>query len=593
MNDTEIAQEIVSLAENATPLSPDDVVPTRHSPRSPKGGRNNELTSEAGRLRRQGLDADAIHERLRVLNVERFDEPLPDQELRTIARGVAKRYPPGPEASSLEFRPFPVDVLPAPLDAFTSEMSAAIGCDPSYIALGVSTVCAAAAGDVRRIRVKSTWEEPAIIWGMINGVSGSKKTPALRAVMEPARQIEIEIRREREKLLAKLKNEQKQTQAKTDQSKRKTLSADQPSRDQFVVGDTTMEAFTKAINDNPMGVLLQRDELAGTLGGLNQYKGGKGNDAAALLELFSTYGMSRNRVSDDEDSMFVARSFVCILGGIQPSTARRVLGSEHFDNGLASRFLIASPPTPRDRWSEATASPEVIQAYASLVRKLYVMRKFCPQSKYAQPKSIALSVSGKQRFVQAYNSFAEHGDSLSERKSAAHSKLKGYIARIALVFHLVKVAACDKTLEDSDLVDAASVDAAAQVVDWFWHETLRTYAMIDRDRGDDQGQRLLQVIRELGGAATPDEVRKRKRLFKTNAQAKAAMDALAASGRAEWRDRPKPGGPGRPARELCLVEARDSGISDYGDAQSKRDRAILEAFRAAQNKLRSVDGGRR
>jgi hypothetical protein len=62
-----------------------------------EGGRNNALTSLAGKLRQAGLDSDQIHTTLLEENQKRCVPPLPDTEVRTIAYSVG-RYPVAPDA---------------------------------------------------------------------------------------------------------------------------------------------------------------------------------------------------------------------------------------------------------------------------------------------------------------------------------------------------------------------------------------------------------------------------------------------------------------------------------------------------------------
>lgn len=76
----------------------------------PEGGRNNFLTSEAGKLQRIGLDPSALRAALQELNQTRCQPPLSGDEVDGIARSVL-RYPPQlsavvvPEAGS--FVPIP------------------------------------------------------------------------------------------------------------------------------------------------------------------------------------------------------------------------------------------------------------------------------------------------------------------------------------------------------------------------------------------------------------------------------------------------------------------------------------------------------
>jgi hypothetical protein len=57
----------------------------------PQGQRNSTLTSWGGSLRRRGASEQEINDMLRVLN--RRCQPLPDEDLATIAGSVARYAP--------------------------------------------------------------------------------------------------------------------------------------------------------------------------------------------------------------------------------------------------------------------------------------------------------------------------------------------------------------------------------------------------------------------------------------------------------------------------------------------------------------------
>ncbi len=76
-----------------------------------EGGRNNYLTSLAGVLRKHGADEEVIYAALEKVNETRFDPPLADAEVRTVARSVA-RYEPDP-FSGVTFKVPAVDPAPS------------------------------------------------------------------------------------------------------------------------------------------------------------------------------------------------------------------------------------------------------------------------------------------------------------------------------------------------------------------------------------------------------------------------------------------------------------------------------------------------
>lgn len=92
------------------------------------------------------------------------------------------------KAEIQRFRSFPKNILPAPIDGFVGSFSEAIGCEPSFVALPMLTVFAAAIGNTHRLRIKQSWHVPPIIWAVIVGESGTQKTPAFQLVLKPVRE---------------------------------------------------------------------------------------------------------------------------------------------------------------------------------------------------------------------------------------------------------------------------------------------------------------------------------------------------------------------------------------------------------------------
>jgi AAA domain/Bifunctional DNA primase/polymerase, N-terminal/Primase C terminal 1 (PriCT-1) len=83
---------------------------TQLTGKTPQGARNATLTSVAGVMRREGMALDALEAALLVENAARCSPPLPDDEVRRIARSVA-RYEPAVKVAIV-----PPVQWPAPLD---------------------------------------------------------------------------------------------------------------------------------------------------------------------------------------------------------------------------------------------------------------------------------------------------------------------------------------------------------------------------------------------------------------------------------------------------------------------------------------------
>jgi len=92
-------------------------------------------------------------------------------------------------ASHLKWIPFPLEILPPIIQKYVELGSAAMGCDPTYIALPILSMLATVIGTTRRIILKHSWKEPAMVWTVIIARSGTMKSPALDYALSPLKKI--------------------------------------------------------------------------------------------------------------------------------------------------------------------------------------------------------------------------------------------------------------------------------------------------------------------------------------------------------------------------------------------------------------------
>ncbi len=77
------------------------------------------------------------------------------------------------DAPDLSYRPFPADLLPAPLATLAREAATAFECDAAMVALPALVVVSAAIGNRARIKLKADWIEPCALWGVVVAASGT------------------------------------------------------------------------------------------------------------------------------------------------------------------------------------------------------------------------------------------------------------------------------------------------------------------------------------------------------------------------------------------------------------------------------------
>src|ERR1019366_7027499 len=113
---------------------------------------------------------------------------------------------------------------------------------------------------------------------------------------------------------------------------------------------------------------------------------------------------------------------------------------------------------------------------------------------------------------------------------AALSKMRGYVAKFALICHVVDHV--DMRGIDNRGVTLDSVQRAIGLVDWFAHEARRIYRMRTKmtSRADQNRQDLLAFIRRNGGQVTSREVVRQISRFGNTTAAKAELATLPHNG---------------------------------------------------------------
>ncbi len=490
---------------------------------------------------------------------------LTDKQVRAHLEIWADRIAPVETDASVpdseKFQPFPVSVLPEPLCSFVASSATAIGCDASYIALPLLAALAAAIGNTRRIQLKRGWSEPAIVWAVIVGESGTQKTPAFRLVLQPLRDLQARAMKAHAAALDTHEAELLRFEKRLAEWKRSKSNTDPPSKPEppaaarMIVSDTTVEALAPILLANPRGVLLARDEIGGWLGSFDRYSGGKGGaDEAHWLSMHGGECLVVDRKTGTPRTIYIPSAAVSVTGGIQPGILNRALGAEHRESGLLARLLLAMPPRRAKQWTEAEISPLTEAALLAIFERLYELDFVRDADGDAHPITLPLSPAGKAAWIKFYNEHGREQADLTGDLSAAWSKLEGYAARLALVIHCVRWAAEDPTLMVADEVDEQSVGTGIALSRWFGHEARRVYSILAEDDEARDRRRLAEWIERRGGGVTLRELTHGVRQFRgdTNA-ARAALDDLVKAGIGRWTQ-PAPGSAGgRPSPRFELT----------------------------------------
>jgi hypothetical protein len=504
-----------------------------------------------------GCQGKSWKELLPILDPERLWQATKSQPDSRMSR----KPPPRP-ASIAEYRPFPLDTLPEPMRSFVTAAGAAIVCDPVFIALPLLAALASVIGTTRRIRLKRGWEEFPILWTAVVARSGTVKSPAFERAMRTIRLWEWKKTKEHEKAMHAYIEASNQYASELTEWKKngRTEGASQPKRPEkparhhLYTEDTTVEALCGVIDEQPRGTLMARDEMSGWFGSFDAYRQGKGGDVAHWLNMHGGRSVKVNRKTGEKTCLFIPMAAVCVAGGIQPRVLQKSLTGEHFANGLAARLLVAMPPTKAKKWSESEIPYKVEKDLESVFEKLLKLEFKPSDDGESRPVDLGLTEDAKDLWIKFVNAHGIEQLELDEDLAAAWSKLEGYASRLALIFHLIRQAAGDPSLESPEYVDVHSMRAGIKLARWFGNEARRVYAVL-RESDEDRAQRdALDRIRNLGGEVS---VRRWQQLrsHATSDDAEHELQQFVDAELGTW-DHPKPDATGGRPTKVFLLRAK-------------------------------------
>ncbi|MCE9543999.1 MAG: DUF3987 domain-containing protein [Planctomycetia bacterium] len=459
--------------------------------------------------------------------------------------------------------PFPVDALPEPVADLVAEGAEAIGCDASYLALPKLVAVASAIGNSRTIFLSDTWQEPAVIWAASVGDSGTLKSPAHERALAPLRRRQADAfavhdaaMQVHEGLLQVFEANRKAWQAKGRKAGEPPPETPQrPVCVRYLVSDTTIEALAQRLSENPRGLLIEADELAGWLRSFDKYRAGKGGDCAAWLSMHRAGAVTVDRKTGERPQLYIPRAAVSVCGGIQPGILRACIGREHAEDGLLARLLLSYPPRRQKQWRDATIHPATLVAIDSLFGRLLELNANTDKHGAWQPVALPLTPEAKRLWIVFYNEHAAELADLSGDLAACWSKLEGYAARLALICQLIHG-------PESEAIDEDAMQSGIALARWFGAEARRVYGLLAEDDDDRDRRQLVEWIEGHGGNVTAHELAHGPRAYRGNpTAAEAALAALVKAGYGKWETRPAGAGGGRPTRAFVLGTCGGTGTT--------------------------------
>lgn len=499
----------------------------------PEGGRNEFIFKFGCSLISRGVPLEQLSELLRGLNQIKCSPPLDDFELTSIIESVAKYEDNDQEPIPLpknKVFPFPVEVLPYALQKVLTACANSIVCPVDYLALPLLSAAGVAIGNSRAIEIKMGWIEGPRIFTAVVAKPGSRKSPANRIILMPIYKMQAEMadeyeqrRNEYEKELNIYEGVLKEWQ-KSKNGEPKPAPPQQPSMGQIVTTDSTLEALASVLKRNPRGILYNSDELTGWVRSFNQYKAAKGADRQAWLSLWSGTSMVVNR-KNSTIPLVIDSPFVGVTGGLPPDVLSDLIDERGREDGFIHRILFAYPDSTSLEWTEHEISSESFEHLEKAFRGLTAL-----DYDLGIPKLIRFEPEAKRVWVEFISDhYREQEDpSFPDSLRGPWAKMEGYAARLALIIHMLRYV-CDETPQED--IDAKSMCAAADLIDYFKSHTRRVYSELRSTPDDKKAEGTLSWIQSKGGTVTARDLQRNHVAgVKKSSEAKSLLKDLAERG---------------------------------------------------------------
>lgn len=285
---------------------------------------------------------------------------------------------------------YPVRSLVGPLRSFV-EWAARDGLHPETAGAAGLAALVTLTGPAR-LRLSEVKEVRAILWIALIGIPSSGKSPAFEHAFARIRERYAAGYEAYESLL-----EEWETKRGTDGE----TAGPKPAKPQpLEYDDATVEAVARWLlarsqesGKDPSGAVID-DELASTLEGLNQYKGGQGADRSKWLKLWTGADLSIQRVGrggeKNEVHIYVRQPVVSLAGPLTDSNVH-LLGKQ--GSGFRPRWLPHLAPAEQPAWNDAGQHPV---AWTKCIDDLLDNRK--PRTWHLQGPALAGWASARARW---------------------------------------------------------------------------------------------------------------------------------------------------------------------------------------------------
>ena len=358
---------------------------------------------------------------------------------------------------------FPLSIFPEHISNYILEINKSLNGSIDYLGSAMLWLLSVCIGNSIKVEVKKGWTEAAVIWIAIVGRAGVGKTHTLNSIINPLHKInEREIKRYNDQL-----KKYDEYMALDKKEKQFAEEIKKPVKNQFIVGDITIEAMFEHHESNKNAIGIFRDELSGWIKDLNKYR--PGSDLETYLSCWSNQHIILNRKTSK--GAYISNAFVPIIGGVQPSILSNHYTDENKDNGFIDRILICYPDINVSEYNHSEMNESLINWYDEYIIGLYdfIKNNCVIYDDYGnvKPNYIRFSEDAYIEWVRIFNKITaiENSDNENEYMKSILPKQKSYVIRFSLLLEVLD--SYDKDFNSKFEITKKSILSAEKLSDYF------------------------------------------------------------------------------------------------------------------------------
>lgn len=353
-----------------------------------------------------------------------------------------------------EIAPFPMDIFPKAVQVYLYLLAESMNCPVDYVAAALLVVISVVIGGATKIRIKPGWNEGAVLYLVLVGEPGSKKTPAVSVILRALKRIQ--------------KDNEEQALQEPDESKT------------IITTNATPEALFELLADNRF-LLIYKDELWALFSGMNKYSGGKGDEMEFYLSVWSQTPLAIHRKSKPK-RVYVETPFFSLIGGIQDDLLEDV--GKLKSNGMRERILSVYPAPIKSKSSDVEVPEELQNQFEDLIISIYNFQKV------QEFREFGLSEEAKKASKAWHIEFCEsqNEESVPYFMRSFYSKMEAYTFRFALLLEFLHRFSDKKTIDE---ISEDSINKAILLTNYFISHAAKTFYSYYSSKEDKKIERAL------------------------------------------------------------------------------------------------------